>query len=291
MYFIGNIILVLSLLAPVQDPLAQFNVAFRQAYAKAKADTLAQDGTVLLVSGDWLMLYRNNAEVAREPIRPARYHRLKAVAHVPLALQVLLSAPGGAPEGTLRTLRALAAAARSELGSWCSGPALARQERILDASLRLLDDRLGPAGLAEGRLSRFTADLGPLVLANADEAAGLELDALHGKVLAVRKGMDPADWRALRVVIIGSHMAREGEITLQYFLRLMGEPREGGRVIYAEGLWQPRDALDLLATHQVDAAAGAAFFGDPMRMHRDILADRAEGWLSVHLPAPNPALD
>lgn len=271
---------------PVQDPLALFNTAFRQAYARAKADTLAREGPVLVVSGDWLMLYRNNGEVAREPIRPARYHRLKAVAHVPLALQVLLSAPGGAPEGTLRTLRTLAAAARAQLGSWCQGADRVRQERILDASLRLLDDRLGPEGLAQGRLSRFSADLGPLLLGNAAEAAGLELDALHGKVLAFRKGMDPADWRGLRVVIIGSHMAREGEITLQYFSRLLAEPREGGRIVYAEGLWQPGDALDLLATHQVDSAAGAAFFGDPLRMHRDILADGATAWLNAHLPAP-----
>jgi hypothetical protein len=286
MYFIGNIILVFSLLAPVQDPLAQFNAAFREAYIQAKADTLARGGPVLVVSGDWLMLYRNHAEAAREPVRPARYHRLKAVAHVPLALQVLLGNPDFAPEGTLRTLRTLAAAARAGLDSWCSGPALARQERILDASLRLLDARLEPAGLADGRLSRFTAELGPLLLANAAEAAELELDALHGKVLGFRKGMDPADWRALRVVIIGSHMAREGEVTLQYFSRLLAEPREGGRIVYAEGLWQPRDALDLLATHQLDSAAGAAFFGDPMRLHRDILADGAEAWLRAH-----PSLD
>jgi hypothetical protein len=93
------------------------------------------------------------------------------------------------------------------------------------------------------------------------------------------------------VVIIGSHMARDGEVTLQYFSRLLDEPREGGRIVYAEGLWQTREAMDLLATHQVDRAAGAAFFGDPMRMHRDVMADGAEAWLKAHLPAPGPAMD
>jgi hypothetical protein len=160
-----------------------------------------------------------------------------------------------------------------------------RQERILDASLGLLDELRGPAGLARGRLAGFTAGLGPLLLANAAEAAGLELEALHGKVLGFRKAMDPADWRALRVVIIGSHMAREGEVTQQYFARLLGEPGEGGRIIYAEGLWRPGEAMDLLATHRVDQAAGAAFFGDPMRMHRDILAGGARQWLDAHAPA------
>jgi len=96
--------------------------------------------------------------------------------------------------------------------------------------------------------------------------------------------MTAEDWRALRVVIIGSHMAREGEVAEQYFLRLLGEAGEGDRVVYAEGLWQPRDALDLLATHRVDLGAGAAFFGEPMRMHRDILGDGARRWLDAHVP-------
>jgi hypothetical protein len=154
----------------------------------------------------------------------------------------------------------------------------------MDASLQVLDDLLDRGGLAPGRLAAFTGALGPLVLANAVEAAGLQLDELDRKVARYRKGMDAADWEALRVVILGSHMARDGEVTLQYFCRLLAEPGEGGRIIYAESLWQPRDAMDLLATHLVDQGAGAAFFGDPMRMHRDIMADGARSWLDAHLP-------
>lgn len=204
---------------------------------------------------------------------------------MPLALQVLLSGPAPEP-GRIRTLRALVGRARAGLDGWCAGPVLARQQQILDASLQVLDDQARPGGLAAGRLAAFTQGMGPLLLANADAAAGLELDALDRQVGAWRRAMPDADWRALRVVIIGSHMARDGEISQQYFCRLLGEPGEGRRVVYAEGLWQPRDALDLLATHEVDGAAGAAFFGDPMRMHRDILADGATAWLDAHLPAP-----
>jgi hypothetical protein len=38
----------------------------------------------------------------------------------------------------------------------------------------------------------------------------------------------------------------------------------------------------------VDLDEGAAFFGEPMRMHRDILADGARKWLDDHLPAARP---
>jgi len=181
-------------------------------------------------------------------------------------------------------LRALVLAARAGLRSWAAPPALARQERILDGCLQLLDEQVRPGGLAPGRLAQFAGAMGPELLANADEAAAQELEALHGKVARLRQGMTAEDWRALRVVIIGSHMAREGEVAEQYFLRLLGEAGEGDRVVYAEGLWQPRDALDLLATHRVDLGAGAAFFGEPMRMHRDILGDGARRWLDAHVP-------
>ena len=85
------------------------------------------------------------------------------------------------------------------------------------------------------------------------------------------------------MVLIGSHMAREGEVAWQYFSRLLGQALEGDRIIYAEGRWEVKDALDLLATHGLDRRLGAAFFGDPGRMHRDVLADAAKDWLDGHL--------
>jgi hypothetical protein len=88
----------------------------------------------------------------------------------------------------------------------------------------------------------------------------------------------------LQVVIIGPHMPREDLVVTQYFLRLLHEPREGRRVIYAESLWQEPQALDLLGTHLLDGGVGEAFFGDFMRMHRDLLGDAARQYLPKLLP-------
>jgi hypothetical protein len=61
---------------------------------------------------------------------------------------------------------------------------------------------------------------------------------------------------------------------------LLDEPIEGHRIIFAEGLWEePPRALDLLGTHLVDGSAGAAFFGQFMRMHRDLLAGAARVYI------------
>ncbi len=91
--------------------------------------------------------------------------------------------------------------------------------------------------------------------------------------------MTQDEWRRLRVVVIGVHMARDDELATQYFLRLLGEATEGRRVVYAEGLWDEPRALDLLATHMIDGSVGAAFFGLDLRMHRDVLGDAARAYL------------
>jgi hypothetical protein len=278
------VLLGLGISARAGDPLATFNEAFRQTYAKAKADSLARGGPVLLLSGDQLLLYRNHAKVAEATVRPPLYHQLKAVAHMPLALHLLFTTQGGPSRDQVAGLRKLAGAARADLASWAPPPLLAGQQRILDACLDLLDQQLRRGGPDPGSLAAFALAMGPLVLANADQAAALELEALDREVARFRKGLAPGEWDALQVVVIGSHMAREGEVAMQYFSRLLAEPEEGHRIIFAESLWQPKDALDLLATHRVDLGEGAAFFHDPMRMHRDVLADGARQWLDHHLP-------
>jgi len=70
-------------------------------------------------------------------------------------------------------------------------------------------------------------------------------------------------------------MPREDLAVTQYFLRLLHEPREGRRVVYAESLWDPAKAMDLLGTHLLDGGVARHFFGDYLRMHRDLLGGAA----------------
>ena len=73
------------------------------------------------------------------------------------------------------------------------------------------------------------------------------------------------------------------QLALQYFQRMLGEP-EGLRLVYAEGLWSEPAALQLLGTHLLDAEIATAFFGEPRRLHRDLLADAAAEYLTTLLP-------
>jgi hypothetical protein len=273
------------------DPLAVLNRSFRTAYQRGRAETLAHAGPVILVEGDDLVLLHDGRR-SQVAFMPAAYHELKAVDHVPLALYTLL-APFG--DGTLsderladlRRFRDLVVAGRDSLdGRGFSAPVLERQRQILAESLAFLDGVLERRQAGRDEVAAFARRLGPLLLANVDEAARLRLDALHAQTTAWRRQLADDEWRRLHVVVMGSAMPRRGQLAVQYYARLLGEPGEGDRIIYAEALWDEAKARDLLGTHLLDTAIGADFFGDDRRMHRDILADAAAEYLKTLLPGP-----
>jgi hypothetical protein len=288
--FLFAVSLGVAAVEPAPDPLATLNAAFRSAYATERSAGVESQGPVVVVSGDELLLYRNNAVTARAVIRPEAFHRSKSVSHVPLALRLLVKGAGGGPLGAERVARlleirgAVAAALHGAPEAFPEG----REDavKVLSGSLAFLDGALAAGRVSEAQLQGFGLALKEPLEALAKRAAVLQLEAMARVVPAWRSGLASGEWEALRVVVIGSHMAREGEIAWQYFARLLGDGREGGRLVFAEEKWNPRDALALLATHRVDADLGEAFFGDPGRLHRDLLADAAGVWLEAHPPRP-----
>lgn len=272
----------------VPESLTVLNDAFRRAYADAKRRVLAGAGPLIVVKGDTAVLIRDGQR-AEANVNVPFYHSLKTIAHIPLAIYVVLT-PGEGPIDadrleTLESLRQRIPPARASLaGPGFPAPLLARQEGIVAESLAFLDEVRARREFRRDRLESFTRQVAPLVAANVRDATRAQLDALHAQVSAWRRELRPAEWDRLHVVIIGPHMPRDGEVTTQYFSRLLREPAEGRRIIYAESLWDEPRALDLLATHLLDGGVGEAFFGDFMRMHRDLLADDARDYLPRLLP-------
>jgi hypothetical protein len=274
---------------PVQPPaLTALNNAFRAAYADAKSRVLASSGPTLIVSGDHFALLRDGRRVEANVGAPI-YDPVKTIAHIPLAIYVTLT-PGDGAVGddrlkTLAGLRELIPPAEASLDTLkLSAATLARQKQIVAASLAFLDDVAGRRQFARFALMAFTRGMAPLVMENVAEATRAQLDATHAQVSAWRRDLSPQEWNQLHVLIIGPHMPREDLVVTQYFLRLLHERGEGHRVVYAESLWEEPQALDLLGTHLLDGSVGEAFFGDYMRMHRDLLGDAAKQYLPRLLP-------
>jgi hypothetical protein len=274
---------------PVQPPaLTALNNAFRAAYVDAKIRVLASSGPTLIVNGDTFVLLRDGRRVEANVGAPV-YDPVKTIAHIPLAIYVTLT-PGEGAVGddrlkTLAGLRQLIPPAEASLDTLkLSAATLSRQKQIVAASLAFLDDVAGKRKFARSSLLEFTRGIAPLVMENVTEAARAQLDATHAQVSAWRRGLSSQEWNQLHVLIIGPHMPREDLVVTQYFLRLLHEPREGRRVVYAESLWEEPKALDLLGTHLLDGSVGEAFFGDYLRMHRDLLGDAASEYLPRLLP-------
>ena len=275
------------------DPLVTLNNAFRAEYSLAKTEAVSKVGPLIIVEGSHMVLVRNGKRTEAQ-IQPPIYQSLKAVAHIPFAVFLMFDQSdfGELTEervAELRNYRKLIVNAQSSLGdTGFSDSQLQRQKKIIDDSLAFLDAAIENRQVQKTALDEFAKQMTPVLLENVDEAARAELDALHSHVTEWRHQMTPDEWKALHVVVMGAHMPRDEEITMQYFERLLDEPVEGRRIIFAEGLWEEPRALDLLGTHLVDGSTGAAFFGEFMRMHRDLLSDAARVYIQNTLLKPEP---
>ncbi|MFN2546710.1 MAG: hypothetical protein ABR567_04710 [Myxococcales bacterium] len=154
---------------PPADPLAQLNQIARGSYAQAKARALAEAGPVLYVGTDRLALLSGGAR-SEASIIPAGHHELKAIDHVALGLH---AAPRSAE------LRAAIEAALTWLPQAGLTPEqLARSRQILGSALGVV--------VGSQPLEVWEREVGPLLLANARDAARSQLDLVHRAVIAFR---------------------------------------------------------------------------------------------------------
>jgi len=279
------ILLQKASLSPAQtadaDPLLDVNKVFRAAYAAARKDVLARTGPVIIVSGDELVLLRDGRR-AEAKVVPAIYHTLKTVSHIPLAIYAMTAPVAEMPldsvarAGLHHYREKLTAVEKCLAECGLSEATLRRQQKLVAEAGAYLGGVLEKGKIGKkDELLAYVRRQTPLILENVKETARAQLDGLNRQVQTWKAGMTPAEWQRLRVVIEGSAMPRKGHLAVQYFSRLLAEPGEGLRIIYAESLFDETRALNLLGTNLLDSEIATAFFADPMRMHRDPLADAA----------------
>lgn len=290
------------------DPLAILNDAFRESYKTLRDQiVLPKIGPIIFQIGDNMTLMKgvslvpgaDGTSTVRSdtsitvPAVTSRFHELKAIPHVSLALYAMLipevdSKLDEAALAKLREYRVKVVQARASINGRNFRPEQRnRQLRMLNQSLAFIDTTLSKGTVSKDELRRFTGSQREDIQANAYEAAEDQLDTMHKQFQAWLAEMTPEERKRLRVVVAGTHMPRVGSLVMQYFSLALGEPYEGRyeeeeeknsdfRLIYGELAFAEKDALRLLATHRVDADVGVYFFNDAQRMHRDLLADPAE---------------
>ena len=274
------------------DPLSILNAAFRVAYAGLRSQVVKQTSPIILHLGDKMVLIKDGVRTEAPALTP-RYHELKSVAHVPLALYTMLVS-GAGPKmeetqlGQLREYRSLVVKGRGSIESRGFKPAQRdRQLRLFDRSLALIDSTLDSGFVTKADLRRFTQNQREDILANAYEAAEDQIDTMDRQFKAWQTDMTAEERKQLRVAVSSVHMARVGNLAMQYFSVALDEPFEGRleeeeitdtkfRLFYTESVFDEQAILKAIGTHLVDAEVGDYFFDDKQRMHRDLLADATE---------------
>ena len=273
--------------SPHSPSLDDLNGLFLEGYKRRREQVRDATSPVLVVNFGTLELHYQG-ETKKEVGIPPVYHHLKSIAHVPLGLYARITYYRAAPNPSalraeMETYRDKIQAVLPTLGSYgFTQKQLARQEKILTASLQIAGKAAGGRDPHELPLEKYARQLGPLMLQNADEAAAAQIDLTHQRVMDWKKSIAPADWKKLIVIVRGFQMPRRYNIATVYFSWLLDEkphrlgyPGESRRLIYAEFIARNNGPLDLMATTLLDGDASEAFFGDRWRLSRDILADGA----------------
>jgi len=255
----------------------RFNTSMRDLYGQARSAYATGTRPIIVVAGDEVILVTEDGSDARR-YTPPEYHRMKAVSHLVLGLV-------GAVAPTLDGL--------PDAPDWREGLRTVATE--IDALEPALAD-LGFEGeqealfrnmLAEGRsyiaqaveleqpdraaFETLMARIKPTWLQAGMTATRTQLEMLDGIVRGWQAKMPGDVWARLHVLVTGPRNPRVNNVQTAYFLRLLGEREPGGRVLYTENIFDPDQAMQLLAAVLAERAVGSLVFGDPYRMEVDLL--------------------
>ena len=263
--------------------LQDINSSFINAHSAAREFDLAE-GPVILYRNGQLILIKNDTKITANVIFQT-YHTFKVFAHIPVAIYLMLSPQGEGPieSKNLQLLRSyykkLEYVHKNMHQIKLNSTELKKQKIILSRSIEFLKTILDNEKFNNKELISFTQGMLPFINANIENAAKNQLDAIHWQVMAWKSEMAPEYWKKLRVAIQGAVLARNGDLTKQYFKRLLNIKKEGLQLVYKELYFPPTPMLTLLATRSVDKRISVAIFNNPDRMFRDVLSDAAASYL------------
>jgi len=279
----------------VGGALDSVNDTFHREYDEARGKAELDAPVIVMVADTLVVVHRG--ERRELPITLRFSHVIKSAAHAPVALFAALHRlEGRALDPSTRTrieaLRDDVVASLSSLGGQATAD---EQQTILDLRAVLSSTHAYMELVLDTRektvevqpLATFARDTGPLLLQLTAHATRVQLDALDACVGDALAAIDPAERRALQVVVTGDHQARVRSLGMQYFRKRLREP-EGteDRVTYAAGVTDVDEALALVGRRRLDAAIAAAFFGDEKRLQRDVLGDAVHALLRDRDLAP-----
>ena len=147
--------------------------------------------------------------------------------------------------------------------------------RILDAMLALARRRAETGQAVAGDMR---AAMGP-VQGDLDWVLGKVGEAVYasvvGSLCAFRDESLPEDWAECLLLVCGPPFGRRDNIEIAAGMEVFGREALGTRLLYVDNVFTIPAAITQVGGAIADRDLGAAVFGDPLRMWRDLLGDVA----------------
>ncbi|WP_394752560.1 hypothetical protein [Crenothrix sp.] len=262
---------------PTSSPLGQLNQLFHQEYQHwqnlAQQKIATGEIPVAIRLDDRLVLVLANQEHVYQ-INTDRYHELKALSHIPLAIYFIVARS----PSDLHSLSAIK-------------EQLAALSDILDAlnvytdPIRCALDELAESVsvnsgvLAYDAVKDFARHLKPNFQKLLAEAADDEITQLMAAMSAIKLIVgDTEQCAEMFLVICGGHQPRYKQISKQFFERWLRQETNSDtetthRVIYAESCKTLDEAIKLVSTRIVSANLGEVFLHSPLSLDEDVLGN------------------
>jgi hypothetical protein len=212
---------------------------------------------------------------------------MKTLGHIPLGIFSLLHDRTGEElsQSVLAEVQAYRAAIAAAAGALdtreeAKAGVLPRPSLVYPKVTAFLDAVLAERRVPGRELGAFARSVGEEIPPLLAPAARAQLDACNKLVTEIRKKLlTKRQWDELHVLVLGPYMAKQGELFLQYFAKILYTHQQGDwRVVYFDGDDLP-SAFDRLGTTMLDALGSRAIFGKRARRHRDVLADATVEYL------------
>ncbi len=275
-----------------ESNLERLDQCFTHIYEAARSKVLEaqKQKALIVIDDDVLLLYRTGHPEQQFPgLRPPLYVKMKTLGHMPLAVYCLLREDTDSPLSderlaAIKDYRRAVEACTDDLDTrqdaargLLPGPSL-----IFTKVLAMLDRAVTDGQVSPADLAAFARGASEDILPVLAAAARAQLEACHMRIQQIRHELlSPAQWKELRVLVLGPYMAQRGQNFLQYFSHLLDTPMHTDRrLVYFDGD-DLAAAFDRLGTTMLDAEASAEIFGDRDRLHRDVLADATAQYLSA----------
>lgn len=255
------------------------NLAARESYAAARTLALKSNQPVFLVT-DTVTLIRGE-DLGSLPYTPPIYHHLKSISHLPLGVYSASIGLHERPTGEhwierLRNLLEQVDTTEAELvRASFTDLQRVRQQNILSLSRVYLENVLKRENTDMASVNIYALKVAPLLLANAADAANVQIEALDNAVRELSKKLKPGEFEKAIAAITGPKTPREGNLQFQYFVYAFGSGSANTRVLYMESIFDRDTALSVLKTVLNDRQASLTFFGESYRLERDLMADGA----------------